>query len=490
VPISYGLDPHLEQGGGLPVIARAYGYLFHVDSRDDSLILDHATSVEQPEPGVYVIQLGARRFHQSSPANGRAVTADDALLSMRRYRDHPLVTSKFWHTKMLGDHGASADGTILLRTARPYVYSLHEMGHINAGALLPREAVESQADIRSGVSGSGPMLIAAASTAAEPQLARFDGYEPPALVDAMRWRVFDAVDQAAAAFRDGAIDVWHAGDRGELAAFDSDGINAFTEPGLSWTSVGWRVDRPPFADERVRRAIDMAIDRQALLSDASSPEGDIVGPVNGHLANGYWSLTRDEIVRARGGDLASEERTSQARALLDAAGVGGATIEMQVAETPELLDLAALVRQQLLPFRIDVTVVSLPLAAWFFNLRAGNFHATLINHSPYETPDASLRLYHSQGQEGTGNPFAFMSPAIDWLVEKSWAEDDRAQRQSTVRDAQRLMIEARPMVHLFSGTSYAVTQSYVRDSGLDLPGSLARYHYRQWLDRPPETSAD
>jgi peptide/nickel transport system substrate-binding protein len=266
-------------------------------------------------------------------------------------------------------------------------------------------------------------------------------------------------------------------------------VQIVAEPSLSWTSIGWRVDRPPFNDERVRRAIDLAIDREALLREAAA-EGDVAGPVNPHLANGYWALPQEELAAAHGASLTAEARVAETRTLLESAGVGDVAVELQVAATPELLDLAALIRGQLLPLGIEFTIRSLSLPGWFFNYRGGNFHATLISHAPYETPDASLRLYHAGGAEGDGNAFGFSAPAIDWLVERSWAEEEREQRQSTVLEAQRLMIEARPMVHLFSGTGYSVAREYVRGSGLDLPGSLARYAYRQWLDLPVDGRSD
>ena len=90
----------------------------------------------------------------------------------------------------------------------------------------------------------------------------------------------------------------------------------------------------------------------------------------------------------------------------------------------------------------------------------------------------------------TAVPFSGSVAPIDWLLERSWAEEEREQRRSTVLEVQRLMIEARPMVHLFSGSAYTVVREYVRDSGLDLPGSLARYAYRQWLDLPVDGRPD
>ncbi len=501
LPLSYGLDPHLEQGGGLPVIAKLYGYTHHIDPRDGGLILDHAASIEQTEPEVYVFRLGEHRFHAAGglASAGRSVTADDVVSSLRRFRDHPLVVSDWWHTNMLLAEGAADPRTVILRTKRPYADSLHEMGQINAGAILPRESIDGQLDLRAGGVGSGPLRIDTAATplpgessTERARLLRFDAYgRQPAYVDAMEWRVFASDVEKTTAFREGAADV--AGCRDRREADELGGIAGtviIEEPSLSWTSIGLRVDKPPFDDLRVRRAIDIALDRDAMIAIAAAGRGEVAGPVNPHLGAGFWSLPAAEILAAQGGDRSLDERRTEARSLLDAAGAASATIKLQVAEVPELLDLAAIVREQLGAVGLTVDIEPMPLIKWFFSYRQGTFDATLISHPPYESPDSSLRLYHSAGGDGTGNQFGFKDLAIDALIERSWGETGRAVRQDAVLRAQRQMIEARPLVHLFTGTGYTAARSYVRDSGLELPGSLSRYHYEQWLDLPVKGRPD
>lgn len=492
LPFSYGLDPHLEQGGGLGIIAKLYGYTHHVDPRDGSLILDHAASVEQPEPEVYVIRLGEHRFHDASPANGRAVNADDVVSSLRRFRDHPLVLSDWWHTNMLGAEGAANPRTVIIRTKRPYADSLHEMGQINAGAILPSESIEAQLDLRPGGAGSGPLRIDTAATPERARLLRFDAYaRQAAYVDAMEWRVFASDAEKTSAFRERAVDIAGCRDRREADELrDSGGTVIVEEPSLSWTSIGLRVDKPPFTDLRVRRAIDVALDRAAMIAIAAASRGEVAGPVNPHLGAGFWSLPADEILAAQGGDRIIDERRTEARALLEAAGAASATIKLQVAEVPELLDLAAIIREQLAAAGMTVEIEAMPLIKWFFSYRQGTFDATLISHPPYESPDSAMRLYHSAGGDGMGNQFGFKDLAIDALIERSWGETDRAARQGAVLRAQRQMIEARTMLHLFTGTAYTAARSYVRDSGLELPGSLSRYHYAQWLDLPVKGRPD
>ncbi|HEY8172544.1 MAG TPA: ABC transporter substrate-binding protein [Dehalococcoidia bacterium] len=485
--LSYGLDPQIESGSGLTIFPKAYGYLFHVDPRADELLLDHAASVEQPDPTTYLIRLRDDvRFHDVAPANGRTVAADDVVRSIERYRDNPLVVNKTWHTTVL-DRAETVDArTVRVTTKRPYAYSLHELGAINAGAILPREAMDQQQSLLDGGAGSGPLIIDNVSLPSSVRLRRNDAYAgDAALVDAMEWHVFASDAEKLDALRSLSIDSAPMRDRREAdeAATIGIAVQLRTERSLAYLSLGLRSDRPPFGDPRVRQAIDIALDRASMIRDVAFGDADVTGPVNPHMAEGFWSLPADEVARAQGGVIGAADRQTNARQLLAAAGAEGATIRIQVADQPQLVDVATVVRTQLAPAGLNVELQTLDLLTWFVNFRRGDFDATLISQLPYEWPDTPTRLYHSGGADGANNMFGYKDPAIDALVERSWGEADRRQRQATLLEAQRLMVAARPMVHLFSGMGYTATWGHVRGFPEET-GSLAQYAYRQWLRVP------
>jgi hypothetical protein len=202
--------------------------------------------------------------------------------------------------------------------------------------------------------------------------------------------------------------------------------------------------------------------------------------VSAALAGGYWALPREELDAASWGDRTADERLREVRALIAAAAVDTA-IDVQAPDLPEVADVAGIVEAQLRGAGFDVRIELMPLVRWFFNYRRGEFQATLISHPPSDTPDAALRLHHSGG---AGNPFGFRDAAIDAAIERTWGEEDRTARRETVLDVQRSLLEMRPQAHLFARRAYSAVRPYVRDSGLELPASLARYHYLQSLDLP------
>ena len=484
LPLAFGLDPQIESGTGLAIFPRVYGYLLHNDPDGDVIVYDHAHAIELPDAQTYIIRMrDGVRFQDIAPVSGRAVTAEDAVLSLLRFRDNPLVLNKTWHATILDRADAIDRLTMRVTTKRPYVYSLGEMGAIGAGAIIPKELI-SNVDLRTSGIGSGPFRIDGVSDA-RVRIARNDRYfrAPLPYLDAMEWQIVDSDDAKVAAFRQHAADMIPNRDRIEaqdLAAMP--GAETDSAPALAYLSLGLRVDRPPFNDPRVRQAIDVGLDRDAMSRDIEFGDGEVLGPVNPHLGNGYWSLPREEIVAAQRGGDSIESRRTDAQAMLAAAGASGALMRVQVAKLPQLIDVAGAIATQLRQIGLTIELETLDQLAWYVNFRRGDFHATLIAQLPYESPDQPTRMYHSGGIDATRNMFGFADPTIDMLVERSWSQAVRGERQQTLIEAQRLMIDARPMIQLFTSTEYSTAWSYVRNRHAGVTGSMAQYNYEQWLD--------
>ncbi|MBF6599291.1 MAG: ABC transporter substrate-binding protein [Dehalococcoidia bacterium] len=490
LPVSYGLDPQAERGTGLEIFPRLYGYLHHVDpQRDDALVLDHAARVEQADAATLLLRLRPDvRFQDVAPTNGRSVAAADVVASVLRYRDHPLAVNKLWHLTVLDRIDAPDAYTVRVVTKRPYAYSLQVLGDIAAGAILPKEAIDSHADLRAASAGSGPFALDKADAAAGiwriVRNAAYFGSRP--YVDAMQWRVFADDASKAAAFGRREFEVMDARDAAEAQSAQVAGVLVDAKPSLAWLSLGLRLDAAPLADPRVREAIDLALDRDALIRGIAPAGGVVLGPVNPHLAGGYWSLPEADVRAAFGGSRQPDERVARARALLAAAGAPAPSLALQTVNTPRMIDVATAVREQLRSAGLDVRIDELEPLAWFVNFRKGAFQMTLIPHEPYESPDIPTRFFHSRGIDGTGNMFALRDANIDALVERSWGESRRSLRRATLLDAQRQMLASRAMLQLFTNAGYTATWEDVQGRGAQLVGSFAQYNYRQWLETPAD----
>jgi len=455
-----------------------------------------AAKVENPDPLTYIFTLrNDVKFHNVAPVNGRQVVAADVVYSFNRYRSISPNAADF---SFVDTVTASADNTqVTFKLKEPFGLFLNRIASFQDLWIMPHEFIEQSANAADqSMLGSGPFMFdkyTAGSVIAwkkNPDYFEKDasGNSLPYL-DAVNLAIITDQNQVLSQFAAGTLDTITVPPQ-LIDSFKSQNPNAIVDQSLNnilsflyFDPLAWTANKPPFNDERVREAMDIALDRDAISREIAFGDGQVLGPVNPHLANGFWSLPRDEIVASQRGGDAIETRRAAAQGMLAAADAAGAHIRLQVAKMPQLLDVADVVASHLRQIGLIVDLETLDQLAWYVNFRRGDFDATIIGQLPYESPDQPTRMYHSGGVDGNGSMFGFSDPAIDALVERSWGEMDRGQRQQTLLDAQRRMIAARPMIQLFTSTAYSSAWSYVRNRRPGIAGAMAQYDYEQWIDK-------
>ncbi len=116
-----------------------------------------------------------------------------------------------------------------------------------------------------------------------------------------------------------------------------------------------RVDRAPFDDVRVRQAMRLIVDREALIEDALSGFGTIGNDIPGPGLPFY-----DSQLPQRTQDI------EKAKSLLKAAGRSGMTVELQTSNViPGFVESATLFAQQAKAAGVNVTIKQEPASAYF-----------------------------------------------------------------------------------------------------------------------------
>src|SRR5205823_6624263 len=95
---------------------------------------------------------------------------------------------------------------------------------------------------------------------------------------------------------------------------------AETFPQNNSYSVFTHVDRPPFSDIRVRRALHLAIDRQAMVSTITFGQGIINPPGLNGARKGGWTLPQDGLLKLPGYRQPKTQDLAEAKRLLAEAG--------------------------------------------------------------------------------------------------------------------------------------------------------------------------
>jgi peptide/nickel transport system substrate-binding protein len=283
----------------------------------------------------FVIAEGAT-FHDGAP-----VTSDDVVWSLQRLRGMPAGPSRL---PGVNPEGIAADGpgAVVLTSEYPNA-DLPMLIRLNS-FVLKRDTPDP-----AGSPGTGPFRLESYQQG-NARLVRNDGWHGGApQLDGIEVRVFDSAQSMSNALLTGEIDL--ASNVGPIAARTAqgrDGIQIVRRPNDASLPIVMRVADGPFADVRVREALRLAVDREALVTQALSGFGTVANDVMG---TGDPAYARDLPQRAR--DLA------RAGALLDEAGFDRSVRHQLFTadEAPGQADAATLFAAQVQEVGVGIDVV-------------------------------------------------------------------------------------------------------------------------------------
>lgn len=243
------------------------------------------------------------------------------------------------------------------------------------------------------------------------------------------------------------------------------------DPFLQTVFVSFNAKHGPLADERVRRAFALAIDREALskaaLGGTYAPAFSVTPPNTG----GYTA-------RARVG-----HDVTRARALLADAGFPKGTglprLALQVRNN-ELQPVLAQALQKMWQDALGITVDIVPLEqkTWLQNQRTLSFALSTYSWvGDFPDPITFLGLFTSDnGNNWTG----WSDPAYDALIAEAATLGDSGRRLDVLQRAEALLLEQCPLTPLHYGAQTYLLQPNVRGWA---PAPLGFHRYqRVWLE--------
>jgi peptide/nickel transport system substrate-binding protein len=201
-----------------------------------------------------------------------------------------------------------------------------------------------------------------------------------------------------------------------------------------------RVDKPPFADKRVRQAVSLTLDRPALvygLFDGRAQLGN-----DSPFAPVYPSTAANVPQRRR--DL------PQARALMQAAGAGGGfATTLTTSRYQEIPDYAVVVQNACAEIGIDLTLRIEDPAAYYGTAQRGGSDwldsgMGITEYGHRGVPDAILSA--ALTSHGDWNSAHFHNAEYDRLVAAYVAATDLQVQRDTARRIELLLLNETPLV--------------------------------------------
>ncbi|MBI1733735.1 MAG: ABC transporter substrate-binding protein [Candidatus Rokubacteria bacterium] len=285
-------------------------------------------------------------------------------------------------------------------------------------------------------------------------------------LDGIKWVIIKDRSTQIAALQSGQLDVGGSGwnranadtakkGKPELVVMEADSnVN---------DNVLVNFKRPPFNDPKVRRAINLALDRKAYL----------IGPRQGAATfggamlprpSGVWGLPAADVAKLPGmGDAAKQK--AEAKKLLAEAGYGpGNPLKMTVSTRALAIyvDTASWMVDQLGQIGVEATLEQIETGVWHPKMTRLDFQVALnLTGIGIDDPDANFYENYKCGSQR--NFSGYCSEEIDRLIVEQSQVIDRARRLKLVHEIDRkLQLDgARPV--LGWGKQYALHWPHVKN---------------------------
>ncbi|WP_374440393.1 ABC transporter substrate-binding protein [Stella sp.] len=459
------LDPHFASlSANLALAMHVYSALVE---RDEALRLKPglATSWSLVADDVWEFRLRRGvRFH-----DGGEMTAADVKASIERVAavpnsPSPLTgyTRRIRRVEIVDPHTVRLHTEGLFTALPLYLSGISIMSHqaLAAAAGEGREgplfATSEQINAGQGAAGTGPYRVVEWKRGEHLVLERFDGYwgERP------EWRrvvVVPIANNAArvAALLSGHVDIIDYVPLSDVAGLKRNPRVAVQDAvttriiflamdrhrdraPLVVDRNGQPLDRNPFHDIRVRRAIALAIDRRALVERVMEGHAAATGQI---MPAGFPGFDPDLPT--------DRHDPAAARRLLAEAGYPdgfGVTLHAPRNRYPNDAQLAQAVGQMLARVGIQTSVVAVPPAAFFpaSGRLEYSFLLTgygIVTGEPSSFMTFSLLTWDKERGRGAGNRGRYSNPRLDALYDEALATVDPARAEALLRQATREAVE-------------------------------------------------
>jgi peptide/nickel transport system substrate-binding protein len=201
-----------------------------------------------------------------------------------------------------------------------------------------------------------------------------------------------------------------------------------------------RSQNPLGENPKVRQALNLAIDREALNQVVF--EGAFA-PGNQSFPPGSPWYSEDVPV--------PERDVERAKQLLEEAGYpDGVTLEVQVTNNPVQMQVMQVVQAMAAEAGIDIELVAKEFATLLQDQSAGDYTASQVGWSGRVDPDGNIHQFMTC--EGGINDSGFCDPEVDRLLDAARTSNDPAVRKESYDAARAILAEELPIIYLYHPT--------------------------------------
>lgn len=410
--------------------------------------------------------------------DGNPLTADDVVFSLKRNMDPSLGGFYGAVYDRVSSIEASAPNEVTITLKQPDYWLPGELAS-TSGWIVEKSYVESKGkDFGTPTGGTmctGSYKLESWKPGDVLTVVRNDNYWDPSVHPLVREIDFKPTPDEASltsALLNGGVNGYYGFAMSTIPQLKQSSSVTVTD-GFGWNSDDFIVSSfdGPLGDVRVRRALSMALDRQAIIDAVY--KGSAVLP-KAFTGPGTWGYGRSVFQQAWNDLPDLTQNIDEAKKLVQDAGAVGETITLGMSN--ELANIAGVASAyqaaaEAIGLHVKLKAVSAQNYINFFidpKYRQGVDGFFTVNYGDYADPAALLASFVLPN--GSQNYSGYSNPEVTRLLEAARTEADPDKRAQDVAEAQKLIMQDLPWIPNVLPNTELITSS-------NLTGAVASFAY-------------
>ena len=326
--------------------------------------------------------------------------------------------------------------------------------------IVPKHVAEVKGDMRKDIVGTGPFKLKAYQPGTSLEYVKNEDYydKTRPYLDGVKFLIIKDTATRVAAFQTGKAHITGIGGAGlsaqEADQFDQtmkDKVKVWRHADLNVDSLVMNMSRKPWSDVRVRKAVDLAFDRQAYAKLVWSG----AFTVGGFIPGGSWGIPASELQQQPGYRQPKDADRAEAKRLLAEAGFPqGFPVKMLVQAQSADQRRSEYALDQLASIGIKATFDTQESAAFFTKTTNRDYDIFMGAHGA-QIVDPSPRLFQLFYTGGTQNFSVISDATLDKQIDEQAREQSAEKRKAQIVAIERRLFELLPRVSL--GTPQTLT---------------------------------
>ncbi|SFA79183.1 peptide/nickel transport system substrate-binding protein [Rhizobium sp. NFR07] len=400
--------------------------------------------------------------------DGSAFTANDVVATFKAILDPATASPGRNNVGPIADIVAVDDATVLFKLSTAYADLPVSVAYTNARIIPASIATGDLKSLSTKAVGTGPFKLVSYEPDRLIVVERNEKYYDPArpYLDRVEVQVFPDISAEGSALISGNIDIISTIQPTEFLRIDgTDGIDALRTPSGQFCNINFGCDTAPFNDARVRKAIALTVDREAMVGFVTEGFGTTGNDTPLNPSYQFFKSVKQR-----------EANIEEAKKLLAEAGFpNGLEATLIASDRPAVrTQLAVALREMAKEAGITINVQTMPHATYLEQVwKKGSFYVGFYNMQP--TPDGIFKLLYTS--DAAWNETRWNNKDFDALVAEARGTTDEEKRTELYTKAQEIMNEEVPSIIPSFFDVLAAKRSWVQNFEAHPRASVFRLDY-------------